>query len=189
MGKNSAIPGKAGALGMGVSFLDWVIVTSSPKATQPWPWLCMSRSIIQDSYKSSTMSITSLVMFITSPTMSITSSTMSITSRPWPYLPDHGHHLPDLLVMMTLSLLMTASCWPCCSKTSSPGPLSLGGGFGAPLVMHWTAWNVIISLQRSTFFCKKKYFFLAKKSTFICKKKYFFLAKKSTFFSKKKYFF
>ena len=125
------------------------------------------------------MSITSLVMFITS-------STMSITSRPWPYLPDHGHHLPDLLVMMTLSLLMTASCWPCCSKTSSPGPLSLGGGFGAPLVMHWTAWNVIISLQRSTFFCKKKYFFLAKKSTFICKKKYFFLAKKSTFFWQKK---
>ena len=126
-------------------------------------------------------------MFITSPTMSITSSTMSITSRPWPYLPDHGHHLPDLLVMMTLSLLMTASCWPCCSKTSSPGPLSLGGGFGAPLVMHWTAWNVIISLQRSTFFCKKKYFFLAKKSTFICKKKYFFLAKKSTSWALERY--
>ena len=44
-------------------------------------------------------------------------------------------------------------------------PLSLGGGFGALIVMHWTAWNVFLSLKISTFFCKKKYFFLAKKST------------------------
>ena len=46
--------------------------------------------------------------------------------------------------------------------------------------MHWTAWNVFLSLKISTFFCKKKYFFLQKKVLFFGKKKYFFLAKKST---------
>ena len=39
---------------------------------------------------------------------------------------------------------------------------------------------MFLSLKISTFFCKKKYFFLQKEVLFFGKKKYFFLAKKST---------
>ena len=50
MGKKQCNSGKGWSIGHG-GVMDWIIVTSSLKATKPWPWLCMSRSIIQDSKK------------------------------------------------------------------------------------------------------------------------------------------